>query len=269
VLLQIPVPDGGAECGALPTISNVKASSLAACAAFATGAATYVSGALCSVECAAGYSQVGELICEDGAWTGGFACTTEAVCSRPDAASATCPSFTYTNSSALDVRVAAQLAAAFASDHSYADDCEVVKLAGATSYTLSGVCAAGVKTRYVHVTPGKADLQLVLDFRDQEATVKSVTNAAVVSNAGGLLTLQLPSADSATTRIALELYGSLPRPVIRCAALALLPRVNGVSGAGACQYFLAPAGTTGKATFDASSYGAPRRRRWRRRRRRV
>jgi hypothetical protein len=260
VLLHTPVPDGGADCGALPTIANVKTSSLAACARFATGANVFMSGTLCSVECDAGFNQLGELLCVNGAWTGGFACTAEPVCTRPDATVFSCPSFTYTASSGLDVNVASQLATAFVSDNSYADDCKVVKLAGATSYTQSGACASSTKVRYIHVKPAIANLQIVLDFRNQPASIQSIAGATVVSNAAGLLTLQLPNANATSSRVTLTLNGALPRPVIRCAQLSRLPRVNGVAGNGACKNFLVPRGTKCKAMFDAGAYGARARR---------
>jgi hypothetical protein len=134
VLLQIGVPDGGADCPAPPTIANMVPTSIADCDQFATGRGGYISGTTCSLRCQAGFNAIGALVCQDGAWVGGFTCSSGRGCARPDKSTATCPSFTYTKLSSFN---SANAATAYLTDNSYTDDCAMRLAPGATGYTLS------------------------------------------------------------------------------------------------------------------------------------
>jgi hypothetical protein len=223
-----------------------------------TVSGTYLSGTVCTLECDAGFNQVGELLCENGAWIGEFACTAEPVCPRPDASAATCPSFTYTKLSGLDVRDRAALQAAFLTDHSYTDDCKVAKQAGSDDFALASPCAPSVKERYLMATPWVANADVFIDFKKQSVVVESIVGATLLSNVAGLVTIRLGAVGP---RVTLRLSGAIPRPVLRCAQAGLFPRVNGVVGKGKCANFLIPRGSKCKATFDKSQLWCARARR--------
>jgi hypothetical protein len=80
-LMSISVADGGARCPAAPVVRGATAASISACA-------DAYSGQICAATCDGALHASGELICQNGAWRGGFSCSTQRACALPTAPAA-------------------------------------------------------------------------------------------------------------------------------------------------------------------------------------
>ncbi|KAG8465059.1 hypothetical protein KFE25_012422 [Diacronema lutheri] len=214
ILVGTSVADGGAECGPLPALPNVVASSVQTCGAGA------FSGFYCPAACQPGYNPSGKLVCSNGQWAGGFACSSAVSCIRPDRSAGSCPSFSYSASRATVVD----------SDES----------------------SSSQKTRYFTVSPWVAGLRIVIDYKvGREVNLRGFANVDIITDVRGRLTVRVQTTPGAGNTFELTTRGTLPRPTITCEQQDLVPYIVGVSGA-QCDMYTA-AGTTCRAQCDSEN----------------